>query len=59
MSDTHSNDSAPNSDDNAAQDQTLSVQIPSRAADILGISPRKIQYKLQAYQKGAALQRSS
>ncbi|HRI51969.1 MAG TPA: sigma-54 dependent transcriptional regulator [Pseudomonadota bacterium] len=31
----------------------------SRAADILGISPRKIQYKLQAYQKGAALQRSS
>ena len=31
----------------------------SRAADILGISPRKIQYKLQAYQKGAALERNS
>ncbi len=31
----------------------------SRAADILGISPRKIQYKLQAYQKGATLERNS
>lgn len=29
MSDTHSNDSAPNSDDNAAQDQTLAAAEPS------------------------------
>jgi DNA-binding NtrC family response regulator len=29
----------------------------SRAAEILGISPRKIQYKLQAYQKGATPER--
>ncbi len=31
----------------------------SRAADILGISPRKIQYKLQAYQKGTALEKDA